>query len=206
MSFGNLTVRTPYQLYSYKQGKVWPSFTISPGFIAPTGGSTIWGTVKPWTPWFGLWVQRPFWMPGGRILRVRFNQNFYFPLQSQKYGATTCAANGFAALPCSVSVGKFAKSMLGMEYSLTKHWVPAWDFYYKYGQASTANNGTSFPISGQGLTSCTAAGGCQRLAIDPALEYNFTGNVGIIFGAEITVSGRNTGSYIAPQIALQMFK
>jgi hypothetical protein len=211
MNVGNMTVRTPYQFYSYKQGKIWPSFTISPGFIAPIAtGST--NATNPWTPWFGLWFQRPFWMPGGRILRVRANQNFYFPIQDGKttslaacpVAQTTLLADGGT---CSLSGGKYGKTYIGMEYSLTKHWVPAWDFVWKYtGQvtAKAANGANLGPTAT--ASSCNLAGGCQWMVIDPALEYNFTGNVGIIFGVELTVAGRNTGSYIAPQIALQIFK
>jgi len=200
MEVDNLTVRTPYQFYAYKQGKVWPSFTIAPGFIAPieTGSHNA---TNPWTPWFGLWVQRPFWMPGGRILRVRANQNFYFPVNDSK--TTTCPVATTTLLAdggtCALSGGKYAKTFIGMEYSLTKHWVPAWDFYWKYGAETTAK-----AVNGANLGPLSP--GYQRMVIDPALEYNFTGNVGIIFGVELTVSGRNVGSYIAPQIALQVFK
>jgi hypothetical protein len=202
MEVDNLTVRTPYQFYSYKEGKAWPSFSISPGFIAPiqTGGGI-------WTPWFGLWLQRPFWMPGGRILRVRFNEDFYFPLMGE-ISKSSCPTGTGAN--CSFSDGKYMKTFIGMEYSLTKHWVPAWDFYWKWSEHGTATgNGDKLQITAPG-SSCISAkngGGCQRLVIDPALEYNFTGNVGMICGVELTVgSSRNVGAYVAPQCALQVFK
>jgi hypothetical protein len=202
----DLTVRTPYQFYSYKEGKAWPSFTVSPGFIAPIGtGAT--NVTDPWTPWVGLWAQRPFWMPGGRILRVRFNENFYFPLQ-ENHAVSACPTLTAAQLAaaggaCSLSGGKYMKTLIGAEYSLTKHWVPAWDFYWKWGAQTTTKgiNGTAF-TGGNNIFNSSM----QRLVIDPALEYNFTGNVGMICGVELTVSGRNTTAYVAPQCALQLFK
>ena len=201
-SMDNLTVRTPYQFVSYKEGKWYPSFSVSPGFIAPTAT----GQGNVWTPWFGLWAQRPFWMPNGRILRVRVNQDFFFPLQGQKFSATSGVCNGAAA--CTLNDGKYYKTLIGIEYSLTKKWVPAWDFYWKYGSGNVVNS-----TVGGARQSCStfvkANGSCDSFSsfrIDPALEYNFTGNVGVIFGAELTVAGRNSGYYIAPQIALQWYK
>lgn len=46
------------------------------------------------------------------------------------------------------------------------------------------------------------AGSSVGFALAPAIEYNFTTNVGLIAGIEFSVAGRNTSSYIAPQIAL----
>jgi hypothetical protein len=96
-----------------------------------------------------------------------------------------------------------------MEYSLTKHWVPAWDFYWKYGNLTTTKT-LAGVVADKGTCGGTVVtNNCNTFSsfrIDPALEYNFTGNTGIIFGVEMTVSGHNSGSYIAPQIALQWFK
>lgn len=200
MEVDNLQVRTPYQFYSYKTSSWKPSFTVAPGFVAPTGA----GDSNTWTPWFGLWVQRPFWMPGGRILRVRANQDFFFPLNRNTNDSTICAG----AASCKSNQGTYYKTFIGAEYSLTKHWVPAWDFYWKYGNGNTGNAlGTGNALScSTALTTTGSCAGFNRLAVDPALEYNFTGNVGIIFGVEMTVAGKNTGAYIAPQIALQIFR
>jgi hypothetical protein len=214
MEVDNLLVRLPIQLLKFKEGGTASqalSLTVTPLFSAPTGA----GYTNVWTPGFGIWAQRPFWMPGGRILRVRAAQNFFFPLQNKTVNnAGACGAPGGAA-SCQLDAGKYYQTQIGMEYSLTKHWVPAWDFYWKYGTLNTfkTTGGTTYAIGACGgtnsATPTTVANNCNtftRLAIDPALEYNFTGNVGIIAGVELTVSGRNKTSYIAPQIALQWFK
>jgi hypothetical protein len=36
------------------------------------------------------------------------------------------------------------------------------------------------------------------------VEYNWSDNVGVIAGVEFSAAGRNTSSYVAPQIALAM--
>jgi len=191
---GGLIIRTPYQLLRFKQGSLIPSLSITPGVNTPVAS----GNGNVWTPWVGLWVQEPFWMPGGRILRVRAAQDFYFPLQGQTFAPSTGVCSGTGITSCSINKGDFQKTMIGMEYSLTKHWVPAWDFYWQYGSRTTQ--------SVNNLASVTKSPSYNYFAVDPALEYNFTGDVGIIFGAEVTVSGRNAQGYIAPQIAVQWFK
>jgi len=203
MEVDNLTVRLPIQLLKYKEGGTPLSLTIAPSFIAPTGA----GPDNVWTPFVGVWVQRPFWMPGGRILRVRAAQSFLFPLQDKRVLGTANCFNGAAS--CEEDQGKYYKTQIGMEYSLTKHWVPAWDFYFKYGSGTTQKTIAGAALPGSCSTFTLASGSCDSfysMRIDPAIEYNFTGNVGIIAGVEMTVAGRNSGSYIAPQIALQWFK
>ncbi|MGB7496511.1 MAG: hypothetical protein WBR26_03835 [Candidatus Acidiferrum sp.] len=50
----------------------------------------------------------------------------------------------------------------------------------------------------------TKGAGSAQTLLAPAIEYNFSAHVGIIAGAEFSVAGRNTSSYIAPQIALSI--
>jgi len=211
MNVGALIFRVPYQIYKYKEGSYWPSFTIAGRVNTPVGTgsavidplnatSTVNVNKNVWTPGFGLWVQEPFWMPGGRILRVRAAENFFFPLAKTFTGATgayVCGAT--VSTSCNLQKGNYVYTQLGMEYSLTKHWVPAFDFTMTNSPGTTTKNNT--------LVTSKTGSGSQILTVDPALEYNFTGNMGIIFGAEISIAGTTKGDgYIAPQIALQWFK
>jgi hypothetical protein len=186
-------IRLPYNVLKFKQGGTPLSFAIVPEVRVPALPNAI------WTPGVGFWVQRPFWMPTGRILRIRASEDIWFPMSGKQ-----------VAPGVSKDAGKFGVTQVGLEYSLTKHWVPAFDFVWKY-YGQTKLNGVAltgpvtFAANGATLTNGTLKG-TRFFAIDPALEYNFTENTGIIFGAEITVGGTNTGSYIAPQIALQWFK
>jgi hypothetical protein len=43
-----------------------------------------------------------------------------------------------------------------------------------------------------------------RFGIAPAIEYNFTGRIGIIAGARWFAAGRNTSATITPVIAINM--
>jgi hypothetical protein len=218
-----LRIRLPYKLHSYKQGKPWPTFSIVPEVNIPVIASSH----AVYEPGFGLWAIRPFWLPNGRILRPRISQDFFFPAYSrtvsnpsigQGYNeSTSCTLT--SGPTCSFKRGYSAKTQFGVEYSLTKHWVPAFDFvlgYYggqnKFGGA--AERGITGVNAAGVVTSTGVLNSPRSYAVDPALEYNFTENTGIIFGVEVTVGGTNSGpfinhnngAYIAPQIALQWFK
>ncbi len=43
-----------------------------------------------------------------------------------------------------------------------------------------------------------------NLGLAPAIESNWSDSAGLIAGAELSVAGRNTASYIAPQVALSI--
>jgi hypothetical protein len=186
-------VRLPYNVLKFKQGGTPLSLAIVPEVNTPMAAGAV------WTPGFGVWVQRPFWMPTGRILRIRASEDIWFPKSGKNVGAGL-----------SEDYAKYGVTQVGFEYSLTKHWVPAFDFVWKYYGQNKVNGvavtgPVTFAASGATLTTGPLAGR-RDFRVDPALEYNFTENTGIIFGVEITVAGTNTGSYIAPQIALQWFK
>ncbi len=174
LEVGLLRIRLPYKLHSYKQGKWAPTFTFVPEVNAPVSAGAV------WQPGIGFWAIRPFWMPNGRILRIRASEDIWFP----KGGKVTAPGT-------SVDYAKYGATQFGFEYSLTKHWVPAFDFVWKYyGQNKT--NG----VANTGVTGFTSTGvpilgtfqGRRDYRVDPALEYNFTENTGVIFGVEVTVA------------------
>ena len=118
-------------------------------------------------------------MPGGRILRIRASEDIWFPKGGKDCGTA-----------CSYDAAKYGQTQVGFEYSLTKKWVPAFDFVCKYygqnkvnGAAVTAN--VTDPVTGV-VTEGVTLKGRRDFRVDPALEYNMTENTGIIFGVEVT--------------------
>jgi len=54
-------------------------------------------------------------------------------------------------------------------------------------------------------TIASSSGASRSLSVAPALEYNFTGRIGVIAGAKVTVAGRNTTAVVIPVAAVNMF-
>ena len=87
----------------------------------------------------------------------------------------------------------------GASYALTQRWVLALDFLQNYSRGFRTNG-----VDAGGVVVSSRSVGTASTAIAPALEYNWSGNVGVIAGVEFTTTGRNTGAYVARQIALAM--
>lgn len=71
------------------------------------------------------------------------------------------------------------------EYSITRNWVFALDFIYQHDDN---------PDSGSAWRAGTA----------PAIEYNWSGSVGVIVGARWFAAGRNTNATVTPMAAINL--
>jgi hypothetical protein len=71
------------------------------------------------------------------------------------------------------------------EYSITRNWVFALDFVYQHDDD-------------------TDSGSAWRAGIAPAIEYNWSGSVGVIVGARSFVAGRNTNATLTPMVAINV--
>ena len=131
-------------------------------------------------------------------MRVRVYGDVYEPLgDASVRNASVYGTNyGFRG---QANPGLSADWGIGVEYGLNQRWVLALDLVQNYA-AGFRLNGTD--IVGN---SANANGHASTIiALAPAIEYNFTSSVGLIAGVEFSAAGRNTPSYIAPQIALTM--
>lgn len=79
----------------------------------------------------------------------------------------------------------------------TQRWVLALDLVQNYA-AGFRLNGTN----AMGGSVQSTSGSSTTIALAPAIEYNFSSRMGLIVGVEFSAAGRNTPSYIAPQMAL----
>ncbi len=87
---------------------------------------------------------------------------------------------------------------LAGEYSLTRHWVLALDLVYQ-SNASTWVRGRT-PAGALGVNS----GSGYWAGLAPAIEYNLSARVGVLFGVRILEWGRNTSGSVTPALALNM--
>lgn len=88
----------------------------------------------------------------------------------------------------------------GAELSLTQNWVAALDVVY------TATNSTKFHgnpgVLKDGTASAVGTGYSDNLSLAPALEYNFSPNLGLIAGAWFSVYGRNSLNFAGAVISV----
>ncbi|HEY5803167.1 MAG TPA: hypothetical protein VIT90_05705 [Lysobacter sp.] len=87
---------------------------------------------------------------------------------------------------------------LGAEYSINPNWALASDLVYEYDDA--------IRVRGRGVE-----GGVDvtlpsswRVSVAPAAEYHWSDNAGVIFGALVSLDGRNSAAIVSPQVAVNL--
>ena len=151
-----------------------------------------------WTLKAGLLGQSLFNTRGGHAMRVRLYGSVAMPLarvsvhDASVYGT----ANGFSG---RVLPGPAAQIGMSVGYGLTQRWVLALDLLYDRA-AGFALDGTR----GNGTHVQTRAPSSSSFVIAPAIEYSWSANAGVIAGVAFSAAGRNTASFVAPQIAISL--
>lgn len=200
---GDLTLQAQYRLTSFREAHWLPTTSFAIQQTLPTGAYDQLGT-RPsnalgsgaYTTTLGFFSQTYFWLPNGRILRMRLNvlPSFSHSVNvrdASVYG-TQDGFRGTASPGASVFVDG------AWEYSLTRRWVLALDATYRH-QRNTRVRGDNVkdaqPLS-MDLGSSSAFG------LAPAVEYNWKPNLGVLIGARMIPAGRNTPETITPAIAI----
>jgi hypothetical protein len=201
---GDLPVELKYRFNDQNVATGAPSVTVFLGMSFPLGkydglkvpsvgqGSGAF-TVKQ-----GILLQSLFDTWGDHPLRLRLYADAFEPIADASvrdisvYGT----AHGFHG---HAAPGFAADTGLGVEYGLSQRWVLALDLVQNYADTTLVSGA----IGSAAVTTSKKPAGIA-FSIAPAVEYNFSGSVGLIVGVQFSVAGRNTGSYVAPQIALSV--
>lgn len=151
---------------------------------------------------FGLDFQYLFEVYNSHYLRTRliFSRLYSTPVNVSglnSYGGTI-ATRG------KINPGTENGIDLAFEYTLTQNWVAVMEGTMSNGQATRFNGILNIGnIGGPGAT--IGSGQYREKALAPALEYNFSGNLGLIGGVWFPVSGKNTSHYMTYVLALNAY-
>jgi hypothetical protein len=201
---GDLPLDLKYRLIDENDKTGSPSVTVDLGMNFPIGAYDRLSTqldglgTGAYTVKEGLLLQSLFDTWGDHPLRLRLFAAAYEPLSNVSvhdisvYG-TVQGFQGNAAPGFAADVG------LGVEYGLNQRWVLALDLVQNYADGFRLN-GTDAADNAMHTHSASST----NLGLAPAIEYNWSNSVGLIAGVEFSVAGRNTASYIAPQLALSI--
>ena len=86
--------------------------------------------------------------------------------------------------------GKTFQGIVSFELSLTQNWVLALDNVYTHVDESRFYG--TVGTDGTGAAASVGEPTSEQISFAPAIEYNFSGNFGIIVGAWVTGWGRNS--------------
>jgi hypothetical protein len=209
VGLGDLTLQTQYRLTKFRVGSWIPTTSVAVQETLPTGkhdrlgdrpsdglGSGAYATT------LALYSQTYFWMPNGRILRMRFNVSEGFS-NNVKVEDVSVYGTGAGFRGHAKPGGSFFADA-AWEYSLTRSWVLALDATYRHnGNTSVTGYNALDPSSVQNPPSIRLNfGSSEVFAFAPAIEYNWKPNLGVLIGTRVIPASHNTNATITPAVAI----
>lgn len=202
---GDLNLLAQYSLTQFQDDSATPAMALMVQETLPTGRYDQLGH-RPanargegaFTTTVQLNTQTYFWMPNGRILRMRFNIGRSFSRWTRVdnvsvYG-TPAGFRGYARPGDSFAVNA------AWEYSVTQHWVLAFDAAYRHTLGARVNGAVS--AAGTFTPLIYRARSSASFGFAPAIEYNWRSNLGVLVGVRIFTGGHNNPTTVTPAIAL----
>ena len=169
--------------------------------LDPTKEGLDAGGLGSYLPGISLTTGYTFRMGCSQFLATRLNLSYRFPNPVHVKGLNTYG--GSAQTKGKVFPGNFFISSLGLEWSFTQHWVLACDLEYAHFN-KTRFKGKKGHLNG--IPHLIDPLSKEQVSIAPAIEYNFTKNVGIIAGCWVTIAGRNTPAFASGVLSLNIYK
>jgi len=201
---GDVTVLAQYRLTQFHEHHSLPTISFMVQETFPSGKYDQLGTrpsdglgAGAYTTILGLNSQTYFWMPNGRILRMRLNGtqslSTYASVEGVSVYGTASGFQGHAKPGASTFVDA------AWEYSLTRNWVLALDATYRHTNNTriTGYDASQTPPNIQQNT-----GSSDAIGFAPALEYNWKPTIGVLVGTRIIALGHNTPTTITPAVAI----
>lgn len=198
---GDISLLAQYRLTRFREHRWVPTTAIQLQQTLPSGKYDRLGTrpsdglgAGAYTTTVALNSQTYFWLPNARILRMRLNASESFSSGVKVRDVSVYGtANGFRG---RAEPGKSLSIDGAGEYSMTRNWVLALDGIYQH-SGNTTVVGTQ---SAKSLRLKT--GSSWAFGFAPAVEYNVSPSLGVIFGARVIELGHNSSSSVAPVMAI----
>ncbi|TAN03989.1 MAG: transporter [Rhodanobacteraceae bacterium] len=205
VGLGDQILQAQFRLTRFHEGSWLPTLSLQLQEAVPTGrydrlarlsdgmGQGAWATT------LGLNAQSYFWMPNGRILRVRMNLTRTFASHADVDGVSVYGTGPGFHGRATPGAGFYLGT--SFEYSLTRRWVLALDVIYSHNDATQVTGYDDAP-SLPGVPVHTTSGSSDAFGYAPAVEYNFSPNLGVLLGVRVITGGHNTQRSITPAIAV----
>ncbi|HEV2680097.1 MAG TPA: transporter [Rhodanobacter sp.] len=210
VGIGDFTLLAQYQLTQFHEGSWLPTIAVEVQETFPTGKYDRLGD-RPadgfgsgvHTTTLQLNTQTYFWVPNGRILRMRFDISQAFSSNANIEDVSVYGTGpGFRG---KAKPGSAFFADLSWEYSLTRSWVLALDLTYSHSRRTRVIG--SMPDADGPLTLHDIrldSGSVTAFGFTPAIEYNWNSNIGVLLGTRVISGGRHTDTSVTPAVALNM--
>jgi hypothetical protein len=159
------------------------------------------GGLGNWSPRLGITLSHHYYLLGLHYIALRLSGNYNFSTDVHVKGFN--AYGGGKGTRGRVDPGNLLVVFLGLEYSLTQDWALALDLDYTHSDKTTFHGKRG---RAEGLPNSVGSPSSEQFNLAPAIEYNWSENVGIIAGAWFTVAGRNSTNFAIGVVAINIYK
>jgi hypothetical protein len=208
--FGDLSFGFDIQLLSEEVGTWWPAVKIAFKATGPTGKYQNLDPKKLGTDGAGSGN----WNPAvnlvfGRLFRV-YDNHFLAPRLAFSYTVPTPTRvsnlnvyGGTEGTHGTAYPGNSFYTDFGVEYNMSHNWVFAMDVYYQHNNKNRFSGNTG--ITPFGIPAVVTSPSSESFSLAPAIEYNWSANIGLIGGVWFTVGGRNSSQFISGVLAFNLY-
>lgn len=207
---GDISVTLGYQMLEQRQSKWRPDLRVTLQETLPSGnynhlnpalrGTDATGSGSYQTA-LNLNFQHVLHLKGIHYYRTRLSLGYAYAADVMIDDFSTYGGN-----PTTRGVirpGNQASIDLAGELSLTQRWVAVMEAYASNRQATTFTGNPG--VDSNGMLNSIGRGAAKFVSLAPAIEYNFSPNIGIIGGVWFTLDGRNTAKFSSTVIALNAY-
>lgn len=156
-------------------------------------GTDIGGTGS-WRPGIGFDWGNFFYIGGGHFVAWRTSFIYKIPNPVKVHGLNTYG--GDERTLGTVYPSKPFIITSAMEISLTQNWVIVMEAQASWGSRTRYKGVTTLPMTRNSFA---------QISLAPAIEYNWSSHIGIIFGPWFTIAGRNSANFAGGVFALNYF-
>ena len=207
VNFGDLVIALEFQLLSDDAIPYFPGIEFSIGESFPTGpyqkldpnklltdqtGNGTYGTT------FSLELYKVYHVTGLHFLSTTYSAAYTIATPTKVKGFN--AYGGGYGTDGKVDPGNTFEGIISFEFTLTQNWALAIDNVYTHVNRTTFS-GTPGQTSSELLAS-NSLPSSEQISFAPAIEYNFSANLGIIAGCWFTAWGRNSNIFRSGAIGL----
>jgi hypothetical protein len=204
VGLGDVTALAQYRLTQFHEHHWLPTISFMVQQTFPSGKYDQLGQrssnglgAGAYTTILGFNSQTYFWMPNGRILRMRLNGTQSLSTYANVEGVSVYGtASGFQG---HAKPGPSTFVDAAWEYSLTRNWVLALDATYRHTNNTRI---TGYDVSQTPPDIQLNTGSSDAIGFAPALEYNWKPTIGVLVGTRIIALGHNTPTTITPAVAI----
>lgn len=210
LRYGDTTIYFGFQVLRDKRNTWWPDLRITVQESFPSGHYEYFDPKKKGTDnsgngsfqtGFSFNFQKLFYLHP-RLLRVRFNAAYMFPSVVHVH-SFNAYGGGFSTNGKVHPGGKFS-TILAFEYTITQQLCAALDIQYIWDAKRKFNGNPG--ILRDGEVPSLKGPPQDQLSLAPALEYNFSGNIGIVAGVWFSVLGKQSRDFISGVFAVNIYR